>query len=68
MIKANIRNGWRSPEERPEIDDDLLLVLKDTIENEVFIDIDSIENFERYECNKKYTILAWQYLPEWAEE
>jgi len=67
MKETNILNGWRNPNEDPEIESELLIVFRDNLDNMIFravtaSDIKQVRNW------KRYTLLGWQYFPIWEEE
>lgn len=69
MTKANVLNGWKSPDEKPTNNGgDVLFVFRSIESGNIFIvalhryDIEELRNDNHYE------LLAWQYCPVWEKE
>jgi len=67
MNNKNVLNGWKDPSENPEDDVILLVVYRDNKYNGVFRTIEYM-GIEYARKRKDFTLLAWQYLPEWVED
>lgn len=67
MTKANIMNGWRNPNEDPEMYGALLVVYAYNQDNSIFRAIEYL-GIKHARNREDCTLLAWQYLPEWEKE